>query len=86
MANSTHLDVSGYADQMTWIKNEDENGRLRKTGIFPITRYPNVLNRPRTITEGETLAQTPNADFHLLTTDVEEVVDDKIFELFGQTW
>ena len=86
MPNVQHLDVSGYGDTMLWGKEEGENGDIRKAGIFPITRYENNLNRPRTINEETSIAVTPNANFHLVVTETEEVSDDTIFELFGQIW
>ena len=86
MANIQHLDVSGYGDTMLWGKEEGENGDIKKMGIFPISRYENMLNRPRTVTEDTSLAVTPNANFHLVVTETEEVSDDTIFELFGQIW
>lgn len=85
-ASYTHTDVVGYSDEMLWGKEEDSNGKIKKRGIFPITRYDNILNRPRTITEDGSIANTPNADFHLVVTETEEVSDDVIFKLFGQTW
>lgn len=86
MASISHLDVTGYGDTFLWGKEEGENGDIKKKGIFPISRYDNMLNRPRVITEDSSIAVTPNANFHLAVTDVEEVSDDKIFELFGQIW
>lgn len=86
MANIHHLDISGYGDTMLWEKEEGENGDIKKMGIFPISRYDNMLNRPRTVTEDSSLALTPNANFHLVVTETEEVTDDEIFKLFGQIW
>lgn len=86
MANIEHLDVSGYGDTILWGKEEGDNGDIKKMGIFPISRYDNMLNRPRTVDEESSLAVTPNANFHLVVTETEEVSDDIIFELFGQIW
>lgn len=85
-SNSTHTNVGGYHDTMLWGKFEEDNGDIEKRGIFPVTRYANVMNRPRTITEDSSLASTPNADFHMVVTEVEEVSDDTIYDLFGQIW
>lgn len=85
MANE-HLDVAGYHDGLDWYVEELPDGTIKKHAFFPITRYRNNLNRPRVITENSSMAATPNADFHLLTTEVEEVSDDLIYELMGQTW
>lgn len=86
MSNLQHLDVTGYGDILLWGKEEGEDGSIVKRGIFPISRYDNMLNRPRTINEDTSLAVTPNADFHLVVTETEEVSDDEIFKLFGQIW
>ena len=87
MAASEHLNVLGYTDDVIWNKVEDIDGKvLGKRGIFPFTRYRCILNRPRLIKEGDSITSTPNANFHLLVTDTEEVNDDVIFDLFKQTW
>lgn len=78
--------ITGYSDLLLWEKEEDQNGKISRRGIFPFTRYPNILNRPRVITEESSVAVTPNADFHLLTTETEEVDDDTIYNLIGQVW
>lgn len=80
------LPEEGYYDLIEWSKFETPDGRTVKCPSFPVTRYPNILNRPRVIDENSTMALTPNANFHLLTTSVGELSDDIIYEMFGQTW
>lgn len=79
-------DIVGYSDTMLWDKEEQDDGTIKRRGVFPITRYHCVLNRPRVIEEGSALAVTPNADFHLLVVEAQEVDDDTIFNLIGQVW
>ena len=62
----------------------EENGEKKKKNlIFPITRYPNILNRP-SVTDDITLSKNP--EFLLVSVDEEEVSDDKIYEMFGCEW
>ena len=80
------LPIGGYFDHMEWAKMETPDGDIQRFGVFPITRYRNILNRPRIITEESSMAATTNADFHFLTTEVEEVSDDLVFGWMGQIW
>lgn len=80
------LPLAGYADAMLWGKVEDVDGEDHKYGIFPTTRYRNVMNRPRLIMENQSVSDTANADFHLVCTDVEVVDDEEVFSLFKQAW
>ena len=80
------LPEGGYYDHLEWAKMELPDGKEVKVVVFPITRYPNILNRPRVITEKSSMAVTPNANFPLLTTDDSEVSDDVIYEMFKQYW
>lgn len=81
-----YLDIGGYYDHVEWAKRELLDGTIKRFAVFPVTRYHNILNRPRVITEESSMAATTNADFHLLTTDVEEVSDDEIYSMMGQIW
>ena len=85
--NLSHLDVSGYQDGMIWGKYQGSSeSDYTKRGIFPFTRYDCILNRPRVIIPGMTIADTPNTPFNLVVVDEEEMSDDDIFALYGQSW
>lgn len=87
---ATSSNVSGYEDVMLWRKEEKKdvsgNSSVERVGVFPIGRYDNILQRPRLIEENISLMDTPNLNFALVATAVEEVSDDVIYELFGQIW
>ena len=78
--------IVGYSDLLLWEKVEDKSGKISRRGIFPFSRYANILNRPQVITDDSSVSDTPNADFHLLVTETEEVSDDVIYKLIGQIW
>lgn len=78
--------IVGYSDTLFWDKVENDDGTVSRRGVFPISRYNCILNRPRVINEGEYVTDTPNANFHLLVTETEEVSDDTVFNLIGQVW
>lgn len=80
------LDVAGYMDNLLWGKQENSKGESVKYGVFPFTRYGNVLNRPRVISEEGNIAATANGDFHVVVTDIEDVSEDDVFKLFRQNW
>lgn len=83
----SHLDVTGYVDGQMWIRHQGSSeSDLSKRGFFPFTRYNCILNRPRVITESVRLADTPNMDFALVTSEVEDVPEDDIFALYKQSW
>ena len=85
--NLSHLDVSGYEDAMIWAKHEGASeSDYTKRGVFPFTRYDCVFNRPRVIIPGVKIADSPNTAFNLVVTDEEEMSDDDIFALYGQSW
>ena len=80
------LPVGGYMDSLIWVKVENAVGELTKYVFYPITRYRNIMNRPRVISESDNVAATPNGEFHLVTTDIEDVDEQVLFELYRQTW
>lgn len=79
------LNITGYLDVLPWAKTE-EGETLSKQGVFPVTRYEDVLNRPRALHLSKPLVSAPTASFHLVVTDVLEVDDDTIFEWYNQVW
>ncbi len=84
--NKRFLDVAGFMDNLLWGKQKNASGNDVKYGVFPITRYRNVLNRPRVIPEEGNIAVTPNGDFHLVVTDIEDIDDDAVYALYRQNW
>ena len=62
----------------------EENGEKKKKNlVFPVTRYPNILNRP-TVTDN--IRDSKNPEFLLVSTGEEEVDDNEIYDLFGCEW
>lgn len=80
------IPVGGLMDSLLWVKAETAVGEIVKYVFYPITRYRNILNRPRVVSETDSVATTPNGDFHLVTTDIEDVDEQVLFELYRQTW
>lgn len=78
--------VPEMVDSQLWVKLENALGDPVKAMFFPITRYRNVLNRPRLVTESDNVANMPNGEFMLVTTEVEDVDEEVIFNLYKQTW
>lgn len=81
-----YLPEGNYLDVLNWGKTEDDLGESIKHVVFPITRYRNILNRPRLIDEDVSVATVPSGDFHFVTTAVEEVDDNTIYDYFKQIW
>ena len=72
------LPYGGDLDLLLHGKVENHLGDPQKYTVYPITRYRNVLNRPRLITESMSVSSTPYGEFSLVTTDVIDVDDDKV--------
>lgn len=82
------LNVTGYEQSMLWDKKEDngKDGAMSKKGVFPVTNWESILQRPRVIELDQTVVDTPNLPFALVVTGEEELSDDIIYELFNQIW
>lgn len=81
-----NVPVGGSIDSILWAKVETAVGEFARYAFYPITRYVNILNRPRVISEIDNVAATPNGEFHLVVTDVEDVDEDVLYDLYRQTW
>lgn len=73
---------NGFLDYVQHLKDDDADEPTQVIG-FPFTRYDNILNRPKVVTDP---AASNNPDFALLQTDEVEVEDEDVFDLFGVRW
>lgn len=81
------LPVEGAVDTLLWGKMEKgPQGDLAKFQVYPITRYRNVLNRPKLVTEAQSIAGVAYGEFELVTTDVVDVDDELVANLYRQIW
>lgn len=72
MASKIPMAVS---DSLLHIKNSDTTESV----ILPITRYANVMNSPRVVTDGDNIG----APFVLLQTDTEYISIETLRKLCG---
>lgn len=72
MANSIPTSVS---DTLLHLKDSDSSEKV----VLPITRYDNVMNAPRVVTNGDNIG----APFVLLKTDEEVISIATLRELCG---
>jgi hypothetical protein len=77
------LPIGGYYDTPLWGTMANAEGEKVRVLSFPITRYDNVLGRPKMLTNMETAVPS---DFAFLKVGEREVPDDVIFQKADQTW
>lgn len=71
-----------YDDVLLHFKENDTEDKKDVVG-FPITRYDNVLNRPRAVDQP---GKAKNSEFALFVCESEEVDDEDMFNLYGTIW
>ena len=76
----------GSSDALLHEIVENNGEKTEERGIFPITRYANVLNRPKVLEPGALVKNANNPDFLLVATSEEEVDDNMIYDFFNQNW
>ena len=83
MASLTNI---GSSDALLHEIVEKDGEKTQERDIFPITRYANVLNRPKVLEPGALVKNANNPDFLLVATSEEEVDDNMIYDFFNQNW
>jgi hypothetical protein len=77
------LKPGGYYDTPMWGHMTTDEGETVRVMVLPITRYDNILGRPRLITDMEKAIPT---DISLLKAGEREVSDAIIFQKADQSW
>jgi hypothetical protein len=79
-----NLDPDGYYDTPFWGKVKDpESGDDKRAMAMPITRYDNIVGRPKAIDDMDDASMAP---ILLLKTKESTISDQTIFNLVGQIW
>jgi len=79
MANLSNIEYSDVVLHSKTIEDETTTNGI----IFPITRYANILNSPKVVSDP---SSANNPDFLLLKTGTETIADNEIYSMIGVEW
>lgn len=77
------LEIEGYYDAPLWGTVIDENGIKKRVLAMPITRYSNILGRPRAVVN---VANAGLMDFALMKAKVTDINDEEVYNRANQAW
>ncbi len=72
-----------FSDAVIHVKEETPSGEKIIRGIFPITRYENILCAPRVT---PALNKRNSMDFQLYSQEEVEIEESELYAIIGEKW